>query len=632
MMSGFPKNKIWFLVAAVLAFGGCARRKKSDDFQSFGGINYNAAPKFLPASHGLRIAVKAMDIDFDGKADGLYICRTGAINKITVSTGGSGYTNSPNVTITPAGTCSVNPQARAVVANGRVERVVITNPGSGCTSNSFSITIDPPASGSQAAAMVAAASGGRLTRIAMVAKGAGYQGPTVTIGNDGGGSGATAGVYVSGGAVTAIYLLSIGDGRYTSPPTVTISGDTGSGATAVVNPADVIPSELDANGNCNVDYDPMNPNPKLRHIPQLLFTWPVKPTIGLDANGDGNADYYLYVEEDGTGRIMTNSDGSGAEARLVVKNPAFDQTNDWLYENLSYGETIGFDVLGNDTIANNILGKIALDREDPSFVDASDPVPVISPIRNGEHYAAPMDVNILCSDKVACNAVAYSISNSGVPVNPNFGSANLDPTGVDISGTKHAIRPRDSATISFQSLPFGNYTMKYVVRDAAGRISSVQQINFTIGRKPDVTIISVPQRYVSQPAGTSAQIQWTADTGSLSKPFRYIVIANASCYGYTRAQYISPPGSVIAAGGPHAPGTVVTTNIPANAPGMDFTATTNGINYITICAITCEVAACSTASHLSVWGDAFDTIIRDDNAPSIAVTPSSGMFDYPQQI
>jgi hypothetical protein len=65
---------------------------------------------------------------------------------------------------------------------------------------------------------------------------------------------------------------------------------------------------------------------------------------------------------------------------------------------------------------------------------------------------------------------------------------------------------------------------------------------------------------------------------------------------------------------------------------MAFNTATNGINYVTICAITCENPACNMASHLSVWGDAFETIIRDDNAPSIAVTPSSGMFADPQQI
>jgi hypothetical protein len=82
----------------------------------------------------------------------------------------------------------------------------------------------------------------------------------------------------------------------------------------------------------------------------------------------------------------------------------------------------------------------------------------------------------------------------------------------------HAIKPGDSGTISFQNLPFGNYVLKYMVRDAAGRTSGIQQITFTIGRKPDISIISVQNRYVSlNVPANPASFQWTADTGSFSE-------------------------------------------------------------------------------------------------------------------
>jgi hypothetical protein len=427
-------------------------------------------------------------------------------------------------------------------------------------------------------------------------------------------------------------------------PTVTLTGDTGTGADATVALPDVIVSELDTDGNCTVTYDPedqldANGNPGSdgkRYIPQMLFTWPVTPTIGLDVNGDTNADYYLYTNEDGASQVMTNSDGSGAVAKLIVKNPMIDETNDLLYEALDYGQVIGFDVLNNNTIANNILGKIALDRADPAyFVDRGNPMPIISPIRNNEFYAAPMDVNILCSDRVACNAIAYSLFRTGElgpHNNPNFSNINLDATGVDYSGTMHAIKPGDSGTISFQNLPFGNYVLKYMVRDAAGRTSGVQQITFTIGRKPDISIISVQNRYVSlNVPANPASFQWTADTGSLVKPFRYLIAVNGSCIGYTRQQYLTPPVGVIT-GGPFTSGSTVTTNISATATGMQFNDTNHGINYITICAITCEVGTCNALGDLSVWGDAFETVIRDDTAPSITASPLSGMFSLPQQI
>ena len=119
----------------LLILAACAKKKKSDDFQNFGGVAYNAAPKTIINSLGLNIAVQAIDINYDGKMDGLYICRTGGIKQDIIAptaalTGGTGYTNSPTVTITGT-SCTTQPAAVAVVANGRVERLAITNPGAG---------------------------------------------------------------------------------------------------------------------------------------------------------------------------------------------------------------------------------------------------------------------------------------------------------------------------------------------------------------------------------------------------------------------------------------------------------------------------------------------------------------------
>jgi hypothetical protein len=426
------KRKIVLLAtAAILIVAGCAKKKKSDDFQEFGGISYNAAPKVLVNSLGLDIAVQAMDINFDGKMDGLYICRTGGMKKdidaAPALSGGTGYTDSPTVSVTGTG-CTTQPAARAVVANGRVERIVITNTGAGCTTNSFPVNITG-GTGTGASAIATGASNGTVTRISMVNKGSGYNGPAVTF-TGGGGSGLTAGVNVGNngatpGVISGIYVLSSGDGRYTSSPTVTVTEGANVSATVnldlpVVNDYITV-SELDGNGKCTVTYDPTNADPNLRHIPQMLFTWPVTPTTGLDTNGDNNADYFLYTDSDGKAQVMTNADGSGAAAKLIVKNPAVDETSDVLYKNLAYGQVIGFDVLNNSTISNNILGKIALDREDGTYVAAANPIPIISPIRHTpppvgpENYGAPLDVNILCSDKVACNAITYSLGSGLIP-------------------------------------------------------------------------------------------------------------------------------------------------------------------------------------------------------------------------
>ncbi len=635
--------------AALLVLAACAKKKKSDDFQNFGGVAYNAAPKTLINSLGLNIAVQPIDINFDGKMDGLYVCRTGGMKQdISFLPAGSGvgFTNSPTVTIAGSG-CSTTPKAHAVVANGRVERIVILNQGAGCTSNSFSVNI-VGGSGTGAAAQVTGASGGTVTRISLINKGSGYNSPSVTI-TGAGGSGLTAGVNVGhdangaltmSGIISGVYVLNPGDGRYNltdaaiTPLTVSYSGDSGTVTPYTVPIGNIVDSELKSDGSCSVTYDPTNVNPNLRHIPQMLFTWPVTPTVGLDTNGDSNADYFLYSNGDGSAQVMTNADGSGAAAKLIVKNPAVDETNDWIYRNLAYGQIIGFDVLNNSTIANNILGKIALDREDATFVAAANPTPIISPIRNGEFYGAPMDVNILCSDLVACNAITYSLGLGINPVTPDFGNVNLDQTGVDTSGTKHTIRPGDSSTISFQSLSPGTYTLKYIVRDAAGRESSLQSITFTVGRKPTITINPILNPYVSLPVGSTATVPWSAETLDNNKPFRYIILANSSCIEYSRADYMAAPtGNILLSsfpGPPIARNTPISSAIPA--AGLFFTNVEHGVNYITICAITCENTTCNAATDLSVWGDKYTIITRDDTAPDINASPGSGIYARPLEV
>jgi hypothetical protein len=85
-------KKLFLLLALAALFAACAKKKKSDDFQGFGGVSYNAAPKSLSATLGLNIKVQAIDINYDGKMDGLYVCRTGGIKQFTVNASGSGYT------------------------------------------------------------------------------------------------------------------------------------------------------------------------------------------------------------------------------------------------------------------------------------------------------------------------------------------------------------------------------------------------------------------------------------------------------------------------------------------------------------------------------------------------------------
>ena len=176
----------------------------------------------------------------------------GVITAITV-TGASGYTSNPKVVITDTGPGTgaagyAIVQTGVITSGGLVTKIVLTSGGSGYTNPVATLS---SASGS-GAILSAAQSGGVVTGVSVVAPGSGYSaGPTVTVhdppstaGPNGGvGANALAIVYDSNaganaGKLRAIIplaggLIGCGSGySAASPPSVTISGGGGSGATA----------------------------------------------------------------------------------------------------------------------------------------------------------------------------------------------------------------------------------------------------------------------------------------------------------------------------------------------------------------------------------------------------------------
>ena len=158
---------------------------------------------------------------------------TDSVQRLIVTNPGSGYTSTPTLVFTSAvgdpGTGAVG----SVQLNAEVTGVTITSGGTGYTS---APSIVFSGGGGKFAAGNANLSAG-LATITLVNKGAGYTGiPTVTI-TGGGGSGATATATISG-SVTGIKLTN-GGANYTSAPTVTLSGGGGSGATVEASLLDV---------------------------------------------------------------------------------------------------------------------------------------------------------------------------------------------------------------------------------------------------------------------------------------------------------------------------------------------------------------------------------------------------------
>lgn len=138
---------------------------------------------------------------------------SGNVNSIVIENAGSGYVTPPLVQISGGG--GVGATAQAVLNGGAVTAVTVVTAGTGYTSAPTVI-------------LIAVGGSGALTTINVTNGGSGYDSaPIIKITGGGGGSGATAKATVSGGAVTAIDIITGGTG-YTSAPTIQIIPSGGS--------------------------------------------------------------------------------------------------------------------------------------------------------------------------------------------------------------------------------------------------------------------------------------------------------------------------------------------------------------------------------------------------------------------
>ena len=148
----------------------------------------------------------------------------------TVTSGGSGYTAAPGVTISDPG-CTAT--ATATVTGGAVTAVTPGTVTGSCIAPQVTVAAPP---GVTAATATAAITGGAVSSITVSAGGSGYTtAPAVSITGGGGTTPATATATVTGGVVTAITVNTGGSG-YTTTPTVTI-GAPAAGTTASVTAA-----------------------------------------------------------------------------------------------------------------------------------------------------------------------------------------------------------------------------------------------------------------------------------------------------------------------------------------------------------------------------------------------------------
>lgn len=147
----------------------------------------------------------------------------GFIIGVSVTDGGSGYTNIPNVNINGSGSGAT---AIASVANGMVTGITMISAGQGYDT-STSITIDPPPTPPSQATADAAIANGKVSTVIISDGGSGYGSsiPPVSI-IGGGGVGAKAVANVVNGSVVGVTITSSGS-AYTSIPTVLIAAPPG---------------------------------------------------------------------------------------------------------------------------------------------------------------------------------------------------------------------------------------------------------------------------------------------------------------------------------------------------------------------------------------------------------------------
>jgi len=209
------------------------------------GTQGNVAAAGTFSSSGVKVdQYKSDRVIIGDPSKGLYnwnggsnaVVAMGSVGTLSVTNGGSGYLTAPLVTISaPNDSNGVQATALAFISAGAgtVVDTKISNDGSLYDSLPTIVFSPPETVGGVRATAYPVLTSGKVQQIIITNPGSGYLStPTITITTNHNGSGAAATAVLGNGSVTALAVTNAGSG-YTSPPTVTFTSSTGSNAAAL---------------------------------------------------------------------------------------------------------------------------------------------------------------------------------------------------------------------------------------------------------------------------------------------------------------------------------------------------------------------------------------------------------------
>jgi hypothetical protein len=353
---------------------------------------------------GSSVVVTFESFDVQAVATAIISANTGAIERINVTNGGSGYLtgagNEPLVQITGGGGTGATATA-TVGANGRVTAITLTSPGTGYTS---APTVNLLSGGTTATAnSTLDANNQSVFSISVTAQGTGYTSAPTVVFTGGGGTGAAATAQVANGRVVAVIVTATGT-AYTAAPTVTFTGGGGAGATATASMGlPVAQVNITGAGSNHV------------YAPTVTFSAP-DFVNGVRAQGQAVIDpatrtvLGVLVTNPGSGYVVaptvTLNGGGGAAAQAFLQGGTvigFNITN--VGDNYAYAPTIILGELNGTGSNGNGSGAAG------TAVMSGGRLVGINITNAGSGYTSAPDVNIISG----AGAVAYAtVTNGGV--------------------------------------------------------------------------------------------------------------------------------------------------------------------------------------------------------------------------